>query len=576
MSAIRVRPRIIPLLACLLAVLACLGYDRFRPDLPAWWREHGGGIPYVVFWVLLWGTTLASRKLVLPIAGYCTLFTCGLEFLQLWQPQFLSPVRSTRIGAALLGSTFAWGDFPAYFVGGLVGYLVLKGIMGSPDDSIASDIEEPIVPRQRPRRRKRHRANWPYRFAWLLMIGAVLTYVAIGTWISSMHELRFHAIPDLYAAFVARCLDATFGVWFFAVGASIGSFLNVVAYRLPLGRTLGGHSGCPYCCSPIAGSDNIPVLAWLKLRGRCRTCHLPISSQYPLVELMVGLVFLSVFLTEFARAGGNLPGNVAHGHGYGVAWTNVSLVMAARTFAYLFVVSGLIGAALIAIKQRPVPMQLYLWLIVPWTVGAVAMPGLIVVPWWTQYRRLSDLDARLDSIVTIVCGLVAGIAVARIVAPLIYGHVDRTLASSDRATSSARQWIGALGVAGAMLGWQTACQIAIAALICQLACLLVLSKRQMPIDISDSTAWVWLGLILVRAIWGQVVDWKFLDLDFSPVLMHLTALVCVAALGAGIGKIVHRPPIDDLPTSSPEPQDSDNDAETDPPSGKDAELELPQ
>ncbi|HWH11654.1 MAG TPA: prepilin peptidase [Solirubrobacteraceae bacterium] len=68
-------------------------------------------------------------------------------------------------------------------------------------------------------------------------------------------------------------------------GAIVGSFLNVVAYRLPRGESLsrpGSH--CPSCDVPIKPYDNVPVLAWLWLRGRCRNCGEPISARYPLVE----------------------------------------------------------------------------------------------------------------------------------------------------------------------------------------------------------------------------------------------------------------------------------------------------
>lgn len=78
-------------------------------------------------------------------------------------------------------------------------------------------------------------------------------------------------------------------------GLLIGSFLNVVAHRLPRGESLvspGSH--CPGCGSPVKPYDNIPVLSWLALRGRCRSCDEPISPQYPLVELATGLLWASV------------------------------------------------------------------------------------------------------------------------------------------------------------------------------------------------------------------------------------------------------------------------------------------
>jgi len=79
------------------------------------------------------------------------------------------------------------------------------------------------------------------------------------------------------------------------LGGLIGSFLNVVAHRVPRGESLvspGSH--CPACDAPVRPYDNIPVLSWLLLRGRCRNCGVRISPRYPLVELLTAAVFVIV------------------------------------------------------------------------------------------------------------------------------------------------------------------------------------------------------------------------------------------------------------------------------------------
>jgi leader peptidase (prepilin peptidase)/N-methyltransferase len=78
-------------------------------------------------------------------------------------------------------------------------------------------------------------------------------------------------------------------------GALIGSFLNVVAYRVPVGESLvspGSH--CPGCGAAVRPYDNVPVLSWLLLRGRCRDCGRRISPRYPLVELLTAAAFAAV------------------------------------------------------------------------------------------------------------------------------------------------------------------------------------------------------------------------------------------------------------------------------------------
>ena len=83
----------------------------------------------------------------------------------------------------------------------------------------------------------------------------------------------------------------------FVLGASIGSFLNVCIARRPAELSVvSPRSRCPRCERPIAWHENIPLLSWMLLRGKCRGCSLPISMQYPLVELLVALGWVAAFV----------------------------------------------------------------------------------------------------------------------------------------------------------------------------------------------------------------------------------------------------------------------------------------
>ena len=87
------------------------------------------------------------------------------------------------------------------------------------------------------------------------------------------------------------------GIYVFAIGAAIGSFLNVCIGRWPEGMSVvRPRSRCPKCGHQIKASENIPILSWLMLRGRCSNCHQPISIQYPIVELLVALLWLAALL----------------------------------------------------------------------------------------------------------------------------------------------------------------------------------------------------------------------------------------------------------------------------------------
>jgi Protein of unknown function (DUF2809) len=100
-----------------------LGYIvRFSHILPEYIHDVGGSIAYEIFWILLWLSIqpLANRRLT---AIWVCLGTCAIEFLQLYQPSWLQAVRATLPGRLVLGTTFAWSDFPAYAIGSYLGWL---------------------------------------------------------------------------------------------------------------------------------------------------------------------------------------------------------------------------------------------------------------------------------------------------------------------------------------------------------------------------------------------------------------------------------------------------------------------
>lgn len=95
----------------------------------------------------------------------------------------------------------------------------------------------------------------------------------------------------------------TLAAFVLGVGASVGSFLNVCIWRLPRGESvIRPRSRCPNCGMPILSRDNVPVLGWLLLRGRCRRCAWPIPARYPLVEATVGVLFAAVVLADVGLA----------------------------------------------------------------------------------------------------------------------------------------------------------------------------------------------------------------------------------------------------------------------------------
>jgi leader peptidase (prepilin peptidase) / N-methyltransferase len=112
----------------------------------------------------------------------------------------------------------------------------------------------------------------------------------------------------LMGSAITNFLIALFG-WLFILGCSVGSFLNVCIYRLPRSKNLMWPSSrCGTCFTPIRRLDNIPLLAYWRLRGRCRTCGATFTVRYFLVELIVGVVFAGLYCLEI---GWNIHGLVA-------------------------------------------------------------------------------------------------------------------------------------------------------------------------------------------------------------------------------------------------------------------------
>jgi len=88
-----------------------------------------------------------------------------------------------------------------------------------------------------------------------------------------------------------------FGILIFFTGASIGSFINVLIYRIPRKESfISSPSKCPNCHKRILWYENIPILSYIFLKGKCSGCKQKISIQYPLIELLFGSIFLLTFL----------------------------------------------------------------------------------------------------------------------------------------------------------------------------------------------------------------------------------------------------------------------------------------
>jgi len=108
--------------------------------------------------------------------------------------------------------------------------------------------------------------------------------------------------PGEFRSLPLQPIDAVSLLFTTLIGACVGSFLNVVVYRLPRGLSLvHPPSTCPKCDTRLKWYDNIPIFGWFKLGGRCRNCRQSISKRYPLVELATGLLFAAEVAADSRR-----------------------------------------------------------------------------------------------------------------------------------------------------------------------------------------------------------------------------------------------------------------------------------
>jgi prepilin signal peptidase PulO-like enzyme (type II secretory pathway) len=231
--------------------------------------------------------------------------------------------------------------------------------------------------------------------------------------------------------------SAFFWTWLFCLGATVGSFLNVVVYRLPLGKNLAyPGSFCPRCGHPVRGSDNIPILSWLALRGRCRDCRGRISPRYFFVELAVATLFLAVLAAEWYLPPGAIgfPTRRLLAPHDGPAFWCQYLIHASLLTTFL-------GFVLIVADGNAIGSRLF----VPVTLIAFAVPLL-----WPQIRSVPA--AIYPEANAWWAGMLDGLA--GFTAALVFCQLRQALFSPRRDEWASFDKIGWAAAVGITLGWQ--------------------------------------------------------------------------------------------------------------------------
>jgi leader peptidase (prepilin peptidase) / N-methyltransferase len=197
-------------------------------------------------------------------------------------------------------------------------------------------------------------------------------------------------------------------------GLIIGSFLNVVAYRLPRGESLAHPpSHCPSCGEPIKPYDNIPVLSWLLLRGRCRNCKAAISPRYPLVEGLTGVLYALVMWARWDDAAG-----IA----LGIVLVTVLIPIAIIDFEHRIIPNRITGpAAVVAILIGVLFDQDF---VVEQLIAGAAAGGFFLLAAIAYPRGMGMGDVKLAGMMGLYLGRAVGLAVlVGLVAGVVVGSV---------------------------------------------------------------------------------------------------------------------------------------------------------
>jgi len=345
------------------------------------------------------------------------------------------------------------------------------------------------------------------------------------------------------------------GLWIFVLGACIGSFLNVVIYRLPAGIALS-HPGsrCPWCETELSPRDNIPILGWVALRGKCRYCSVPISARYPLIESLVGLMFLTLFLMETARGAANLPTVSMTRVGSGVldaVFRQGHWELPGWFAVHALYLTVTLAICMIAIDGHPTPVKLAkVGIIAGLLIGGV-WPGMrpvhVVVPlpqdlthyWGIAWRAPEWLGRRTMLVGVGLAGIVDGLA--GLASGLATGWLADRASGRDAVLSSALRCIFVLS--GVYCGWQLPW--------CLLAIVLVVIAVILPFNKAQQRATPALSLFASCSVlvlcWNRLVNgvllirydgWRWTST--SAVVDWIATVGVIAAIALGLSSVPRR------------------------------------
>ena len=304
----------------------------------------------------------------------------------------------------------------------------------------------------------RGRVFWALKSFLLLMLLLIVVLFLIVPFVSA-RIVESGQFPSSFGAMIRglqSCQSVVMHVFIYMYvaffGSCIASFLNVVAWRVPRGRSILGSSHCPVCDHKLSMKDNVPVWGWLKNEGRCRHCQTPIAVRYLVVELLLGTVFLILFVPEIVWGGVNLPAAPK------LARTGIEFVLfglnqplLATWGFHATLMASLFTFSAISIEHHRIPLSVVLVAVVFLVAIAGWFPMVIQVDWnqLPLMFRVSQMSL-IQALTVMGAGSVTGILVGLALGSQSPGSTDDTL----HITNSRINLTLSFMVVGLTLGWQ--------------------------------------------------------------------------------------------------------------------------
>lgn len=401
--------------------------------------------------------------------------------------------------------------------------------------------------------RKRRRTNWYFWGTVLGLSSAVAVYVLIAAGLqtaTSPYRFRDLVIP--------RLVDCLVVAWLFWVGSAIGSFLNVVAWRMPRGQSINGFSHCPRCNKRLSAQENWPVFGWIALRGRCRTCRLPISPRYPIVELVVGLTITLVGFVEVYCGLWNLPYvDQAVGAVGPMSMPSLSREAIGISTYHLVAIACSWALGLVRFDDQKLPRSLIAWVMAIIILPMIFWEPVMLVPWQAVVPEDWPTWSLLDAVMRVICSLAAAALVGRSLARYLCPTADLKLDPMGRGTARLIDLVLMLIVPAVVVGWQAVLGVVI------VAALLATWLWQRTDYQRDGLAWFAVSLPIAFSV--QLTLWRPLEQagvwpsSQSPpwIILLAAALTLIVPVGLRNRPAEITTPTDKDPESNPWSEESD-------------------